>query len=125
MKLQKTIVSTFAGAVLATGFAAGSAFAEDREHGPDRTTLLVTSTNNASANSSCLRGWVDGDRQRTQPRRGGFAENACVLIANAISRTLSPPLYAALSRMQLQRLPPQPRLDQSASTVDDDASDVR
>jgi hypothetical protein len=53
MKLSKTIVSTFVGALFATGLAAGSAFAEDRDHdhGSDRATLLVTSTNNATANN--------------------------------------------------------------------------
>ena len=30
---------------------------------------------------------------------------ACALVANVVSRVLSPPLYASLARMQLQRLP--------------------
>lgn len=45
---------------------------------------------------------------------------ACALIASAISRTLSAPLYGALSLMQLQRLPTQPLLTQIAATVADD-----
>jgi hypothetical protein len=49
MKLHKTIISTFVGALFATGLVAGPAFADDHDHGHDRTTLLVTSTNNATA----------------------------------------------------------------------------
>jgi H+/Cl- antiporter ClcA len=47
---------------------------------------------------------------------------ACALIASAISRTLSPPLYGALSLMQLQRLPSQLQLEQRVATVADDES---
>jgi hypothetical protein len=52
MKLQRSIISTFVGAWLAA-LASGPAFAAEDEgtHGTGRTTLLVTSTNNATANN--------------------------------------------------------------------------
>jgi len=51
MKLQRSIVSTFVVALLAA-LVSGSSFASDDEpaHGQGRATLLVTSTNNATAN---------------------------------------------------------------------------
>jgi hypothetical protein len=53
MKLRQTVISASVGALLTLGLTAGSAFADDndhwREHG--RATLLVTSTNNATANN--------------------------------------------------------------------------
>jgi hypothetical protein len=55
MRLQRTVISAFVGALLAVGLTAGSAFADDHDHGNGngngRATLLVTSTNNASANN--------------------------------------------------------------------------
>lgn len=54
MKLQKSLISTFIGALFATALASSPAFAsqDDYAHGqPGRATLLVTSTNNATANN--------------------------------------------------------------------------
>ncbi len=54
MKLRKSLVSTLIGALCATAFAAAPSLAlahDDHEHGPGRATLLVTSTNNATANN--------------------------------------------------------------------------
>jgi len=51
MTLHKIVVSSFVGALFASGLTAGSAFAADREHEPGRATLLVTSTNSATANN--------------------------------------------------------------------------
>lgn len=52
MKLQRSVIATFVGAMLAA-LASGPSFAanDDAMHGPGRTTLLVTSTNNATANN--------------------------------------------------------------------------
>jgi hypothetical protein len=51
MKQQQRVISVFVGALVATGLTASPAFAEDGDHGHDRATLLVTSTNNGTANS--------------------------------------------------------------------------
>jgi len=54
MKLQRSIISTCACALLAAALAIGSSFAvadDDHGHGQHRATLLVTSTNNATANN--------------------------------------------------------------------------
>lgn len=54
MKLQKSVISTIVGALFATAFAAVPSLAaahDDHEHGQGRATLLVTSTNNATANN--------------------------------------------------------------------------
>lgn len=53
MTLQKSFLSTFIGALFATALASSPAFAHDETpaHGPGRATLLVTSTNNATANN--------------------------------------------------------------------------
>lgn len=52
MKLQRTFIATFVGALLAA-LASGPSFAAEDEgnHGTSRATLLVTSTNNATANN--------------------------------------------------------------------------
>ncbi|CAM3683103.1 hypothetical protein [Roseateles saccharophilus] len=52
MKLQRSLLSTLVGATLAA-LASGPVFAadDDATHGPVRATLLVTSTNNATANN--------------------------------------------------------------------------
>jgi|APMI01.1.fsa_nt_gi hypothetical protein len=56
MKLQKTFIATCVGVLLATAFASNSAVAAQDEpaYGQGRATLLVTSTNNATANSIVL-----------------------------------------------------------------------
>jgi hypothetical protein len=51
MRLQRTVISTFLGALVAIGTGVGSAFADDNDHEHGRATLLVTSTNNATANN--------------------------------------------------------------------------
>lgn len=52
MMLRKSFISTVVGALFATAFASGAAQAHDGSwSGPGRATLLVTSTNNASANN--------------------------------------------------------------------------
>jgi hypothetical protein len=53
MKLQKVILSSFVGTLFAAGLAPGAALADDQVRGQDRgpATLLVTSTNNATANN--------------------------------------------------------------------------
>jgi len=51
MNLRKSFIATFI-STLATAFVGAPAFAhDDHERGPDRATLLVTSTNNATANN--------------------------------------------------------------------------
>lgn len=50
MKLKKPVVSHVVGMLVALGCAAGPAMAHDNNHDHDRATLLVTSTNNATAN---------------------------------------------------------------------------
>jgi hypothetical protein len=54
MNLRKSFISSFVGALVATAFAALPSFAiahDNQEQGPGRATLLVTSTNNATANN--------------------------------------------------------------------------
>ncbi len=53
MKLRGTVICALAGALVTLGLTAGPAVADDNEHGsrPGRATLLVTSTNNATANN--------------------------------------------------------------------------
>ena len=51
MRLKRTVISTFVGALVAVGLTTGSAFADDNDHEHGRATLLVTSTNNATANN--------------------------------------------------------------------------
>src|SRR5437764_1252502 len=52
MKLRKIVLSYVLGTLFAAGLAPGAAFADDQGRGHDRgrATLLVTSTNNATAN---------------------------------------------------------------------------
>ena len=49
MTLQRTVLFTSIGALVAV--ATGSAFADENDHEHGRATLLVTSTNNAAANN--------------------------------------------------------------------------
>ena len=53
MKLQRSVISSFVGALFAASFASGPALAAHDEPAPGqgRATLLVTSTNNATANN--------------------------------------------------------------------------
>ena len=51
MTLQRTVLFTSIGALVAVGLATGPAFADENDHEHGRATLLVTSTNNAAANN--------------------------------------------------------------------------
>jgi len=51
MKLHRTVISAFVGALFTLGLASGAAFADEQDQGAGRATLLVTSTNNATANN--------------------------------------------------------------------------
>ena len=51
MKLQRTVISALVGTLFTFGLATRPALADEDDHGSGRATLLVTSTNNATANN--------------------------------------------------------------------------